>query len=104
MRQANGRESRLLDAVFRVVLEQPDFRIIHTALVARSICSAEEIDSLREDTNLCLVTAQCVADRSANKISERGAQESRKYLGRSPESALVTFTGFLPGTVAGRSW
>jgi hypothetical protein len=59
MRRANGRESRFVGAVFRVVREQPGLRISAAALVGRSICFDEKIEIHSAKTPFGdLVTAQ----------------------------------------------
>src|SRR5262249_148816 len=61
MRWTNGRESRFVAAVLRIVREQPDLRIIVALLVGRSICFGEKIEIYSAKTPFAdLVTFQRV--------------------------------------------
>src|SRR5215470_18968190 len=72
MRRANGRESRVVGAVFRVVREQSSLRIVAAALVGRSICFDEKIEIHSAKTPFVdLVTAQC-ACKSERVFTRKG--------------------------------
>jgi len=73
MRRANGRESRFVGGVFRVVREQPTLRIFAAALVGGSMCVDEEIGIRSAKTPFGdLAAAQCL--RNSERVVPRKGQ------------------------------